>query len=294
MNPLEQAILSTVAYRDVFDFPVSAREIHRYLHGIACSAAEVADALASGLLAQRYLESDGEFFSLAGRSALFPIRRERHAISQLQWPLARRFARFLANLPNVRMVALTGSLAAGNFAEDGDIDFLLLTDQGTMWRTRALCRLLALLDKHLARGLFCPNMFLSSAAMTLPRKSLYDAQELCQMIPLYGFAEYRAVRKTNAWTSEFLPNAAGAPAAEPSCDPAFVGIKRATEWLLKSPLGRGLESFEARRKLHRFNETDHLKGVWTRSTPEAHSLWDDMRLKIEEAWKRRLNGIENV
>ena len=32
------------------------------------------------------------------------------------------------------MVAMTGSLAAGNFPEDGDIDFLLVTDGGKILR----------------------------------------------------------------------------------------------------------------------------------------------------------------
>ncbi len=291
LSALERAIYSTVAYRDIFDFPVNASEIHRYLHGQRCAPSDVDEALSAGLLADRHLDTDGEYFALKGRSNLFEIRRTRSEISRRQLPTARRFARFIASLPNVQMVAITGSLAAGNFREGGDIDFLLLTDEGTMWRTRALCRFLASIDKGLGKGMFCPNVFLSRAAMALDRRSLYDAQELGQMIPLYGLADYEAVRRANAWTEQFLPNAIGAPSGGEANEPFSTRLKRSSEWVLDSPLGRGLENFEARRKIHRFNETDHLKGAWTRSTRDAHSLWDDMRLKIEGAWQRRMDAI---
>jgi hypothetical protein len=68
-------------------------------------------------------------------------------------------------------------------------------------------------------------------------------------------------------------------------------LKRLTERVLDSPPGRWLETLEARRKIHRFNNTDRLKGAWTRSTREAHSLWDDMRLRIEAAWQARMEAI---
>jgi hypothetical protein len=289
---MDMAIYSTVAYRDVFDFPVTLDEIHRYLHGMRCAPADILQAVSSGSLIGHHLEWDGEYVALRGRGALFEVRRSRREASRRQWPTARMFARFLATLPNVRMVAVTGSLAAGNFPTGGDIDFLLVTDAGTMWRTRALCRLLARLDATLAKGLFCPNTFLSAAALPLTRRSLYDAQELCQMIPLFGFETYREVRRANAWTDERLPNAAGPPSQEPICAPFSAGLKRCGEWLLDGAAGRAIENFEASRKIYRFNETDHLKGAWTRSTRESHSMWDAMRLKIERAWRDRIAMIE--
>ena len=292
LTSLDRAIYSTVAYRDMFHFPVTLDEIHRYLHGVRCTREELQATLSSSAFLDSHLDSDGEFLCLKGRAETFAIRRQRRALSQAQWPTAQRFARFLAMLPNVRMVAMTGSLAAGNFPEDGDIDFLLVTDRGTLWRTRALCRLLALLDDRLRRGLFCPNTFLSSAALTLNRRSLYDAQELCQMIPLHGIETYETVRRANGWTADWLPNAEGPPPAALDLPPLSQGLKQTGEWLLASWAGRALEDFEANRKIHRFNETDRLKGAWTRSTRESHSMWDGMRLKIEQAWTERMNEIE--
>src|SRR5262249_17496453 len=137
LSALERAIYSTVAYRDVFHFPLTTSEIHRYLHGCSASQEQVTAALAMGPLREYHVETDGANFALRGRGALFAIRRARTQLSTERWPTALRMGRFLASLPNVRMVAITGSLAAENFSRRADIDFLLLTDGGTMWRTRA-------------------------------------------------------------------------------------------------------------------------------------------------------------
>ena len=59
------------------------------------------------------------------------------------------------------MVGITGSLAAGNVKPDCDIDFMILTEAGAMWRTRALAIASALVDQRLGTGKLCPNFVLS-------------------------------------------------------------------------------------------------------------------------------------
>ena len=79
---LDRAIYSTVAYRDMFHFPVTAGEIHRYLHGVRCSGEELRAALTSSAFLASRLESDGEFFCLKGRDEIFAIRRARRALEK--------------------------------------------------------------------------------------------------------------------------------------------------------------------------------------------------------------------
>ena len=47
---LETAIIHTVAYVDLFDYPVTAREIHRYLAGMAAPPEAVRTFLNNGRL----------------------------------------------------------------------------------------------------------------------------------------------------------------------------------------------------------------------------------------------------
>lgn len=294
LNDLERAIYSTIAYRDVFDFAPSLDEIHRYLHWVRCDRADVVRALDQAPLSS-HIATDGMFYTLRDRTELLALRSERQKMLQRFWPLTLRYARCLANLPHVRMVGITGSVAAGNVRPDCDIDFMVLTEGGAMWRTRALAMVLARIDAKIGGKKLCPNFFLSIAALSLDRRSLYDAHELAQLLPLYGREAYDELRGANSWSDAFLPNALGSPNEDQSfIRPWFSGLKAFVEWSSHSVLGRALERFEAGRKIHRFNETDALKGQWTKSTRESHSLRDHVRQDIETAWHRRMEALRTA
>ena len=290
LNDLERAIYSTIAYRDVFDFAPTLDEIHRYLHWVRCDRADIVRAFEQGPLAS-HVATDRTFYALRDRAHLLTLRPERQKMVQRFWPLTIRYARYLANLPHVRMVGVTGSVGAGNVRPDCDIDFMVLTEAGAMWRTRALAMVSARIDAKTG-GKLCPNFFLSVAALSLERRSLYDAHELAQLVPLYGREAYDELRRANNWTEAFLPNARGAPNEHQGFTrPPLAGLKTFIEWGSRSVFGRALENFEARRKIHRFNETDRLKGRWTKSTLESHSLRDHVRQDIETAWRHRLDAL---
>jgi hypothetical protein len=290
LNDLERAIYSTIAYRDVFDFAPTLDEIHRYLHWVRCDRTDVVRALEQAPLSS-HIATDGTFYALRAKAHVLTLRPERQKMLQHVWPQTLRYGRYLASLPHVRMVGITGSVAAGNVRADCDIDFMVLTEAGAMWRTRALAMVSALVDAKLG-GKLCPNFFLSVAALSLDRRSLYDAHELAQLVPIYGREAYDLLRRANSWTDAFLPNARGAPNENDECiRPLFSGLKAAVERGSRSPLGRALEKFEARRKIHRFNETDRLKGQWTKSTLESHSLRDHVRQKIETDWRQRVDAL---
>jgi hypothetical protein len=291
LNELERAIYSTVAYRDVFDFAPSLDEIHRFLHWIRCERTEVERAVSDGPLSSR-LASDGRFYALRERAHLLQLRAPRQELAERFFPVALRYARYLANLPHVRMVGITGSLAARNVRADCDIDFMIVTDAGAMWRSRALAMVLALIDRKFGSGRLCPNFFLSVAAIGLERQSLYDAHELAQMIPLFGRDTYAELRRANRWTETCLPNAQGPPSDAYAFDrPPLPGVKTFVEWGSRSVLGRMLENFEAERKIRRFNHSDRFRDALTQSHREGLGLRDHVRQEIETAWQRRLDWL---
>ena len=85
---LDRAIIATITYRDLFDFPVTVREIHRYLQGIHCDYDEVRFALQNRDFVEGYLASDGEYFALKHREALFELRRTRESDAERLWSKA--------------------------------------------------------------------------------------------------------------------------------------------------------------------------------------------------------------
>jgi hypothetical protein len=270
---LERAILQAVCYADVFDYPLSAAEVHRYLVGVKASAPEVGRVLAGDrLVPGRLVHRDG-LFTLPGREGIVKLRRKRRVAAERLWRSAIHYGRHMARLPFVRMVAVTGSLAANNVDPEADVDYLIVTSPGRLWMCRAL--VVAVVRRAARRGVvLCPNFLLSEAALELRQQDLYTAWELAQMVPLAGLETYHLLRRSNPWAERFLPNAEGVPwepepgAPEPGGNGALPPVRRhlvrAAESILASPPGDWIEGWEMDRKVRRFN-----REVGRRSAAEA-------------------------
>jgi hypothetical protein len=252
---LERAILHTVSYADVFDFPLTEAELHRYLIGMRASASEVHGALIGGrLVPHRLVHRDGHFV-LPGREEIVDLRSTRLVPTGRMWQSALHYGRWIARLPFVRMVAVTGSLAANNVGPDADVDYFIVTAPERLW----LCRAMVIVVVRLAarRGVvLCPNFLLSEAALELRQQDLYTAWELAQMTPISGFDTYHRLRRRNRWTDAFLPNADGAPGrpaagGNGAAPPGRSRASRAAERILASPAGDWLEGWEMTRKVRR-------------------------------------------
>ena len=202
---LSEAILHTVAYSDIFDYPLTAPEVHRYLTGVRASFEEVAQALEEGPVMRT-----GGYFTLPDREGIVSVRAEREVRSRQLLPRAIRYGRLLGALPYIRMVALTGSLSMSNIEEGKDIDYLIVTAPNHLWTCRAFALLVACFARFEGIRL-CPNYLITENALALVDRSLYAAHEMTQMILISGPETYDRMRRLNAWTDEYLPNAQGAP-----------------------------------------------------------------------------------
>jgi hypothetical protein len=241
---LEHAIVQTVAYADVFDYPLTAEEIHRYLIGLWAARATVRSLLQAQ--PPRELVRSGRYFTLLGRQSAIETRKARAASAAEYWHRALHYALRMSNLPFVRMVAVTGALAMDNVA-DGDIDYLVITEPGRLWLCRAL--IVGLVRLAALRGTqLCPNYLLSERAMALSERNLFTAHEVTQMVPLAGPATYQRLRDLNRWTDAFLPNASGAPRRMAAIEPVQ---HRLVERTLRSRVCSPLEHWEMMRKVRK-------------------------------------------
>lgn len=255
MEGIEAAILRTVLYADIFNFPMTVEEIHHFLiHDEPVSLAQIHQVLASSALLREILEQHEPYIFYAGRGEIVRVRQAREAASQKLWPQAVRCGQWLARLPFVRMVALTGALAMHNAADDDDdLDYLVITAPGRVWLARGFAVLLVRLAR--ARGVtICPNYVLAETALSQEQRNIFMAHEVAQMVPMFGHDLYQRLRSENAWVSQYLPNARGAFYDEAEWSPhrGWAWLKRAGEFVLSGRLGRRLERWEHQRKLRRF------------------------------------------
>lgn len=295
MNSLSDAILQTVTYSDIFDYPLSAREIYQYLEGVKASIEEVSLALHSHSI----LMQAGKYYFLPGRQKIVNIRLQREKRSKQVLPIALRYGRILGRLPFIRMVALTGSLAVMNISGDEDFDYMLVTAPGRVWMARAFTLLFNRLVKLFGHTI-CPNVILSESALEWSKHDLYSARELCQMIPITGTDTYHTLMNANEWVIDFLPNAFMESNGLPvdSQQQAFA-LQKLLEIPLRGKLGDRLERCEMNRKIARFSKqkgfgeetvfnADVCQGnfdhhsKWTRDAMQQRLQHNDSNISLHE------------
>lgn len=286
---VERAILHAVAYADVFDYALTAVQIHRYLVGVSAPLAVVHTALRDGRFPHR-----ADYFTLPGREAIVETRRHRAAVSARMWPSAMRYGRSIANLPFVRMVAVTGALTMDNAEPETDVDYLIVTEPGRLWLCRAM--VIAWVVKPAARdGIeICPNYLLSERALVVTEQNLFTAHEMTQMVPLTGWRVYHRMRQLNDWTLRFLPNA-GLRAPTRDLDPlpdSWRPARAMAEVALRSPPGAWLERWEMTRKMRKFNEQagDQVEAAFCPDWCKGH--FDSHGHAILKAFAERLAAFE--
>src|SRR2546428_12124889 len=86
---IEDAALRAVAYADVFDYPLRATEIHRYLHGVVATPEGTAIALAGCGAPGAALRFREGFYTLAGGAGPVPPPRRRRAAAAPRPPPGR-------------------------------------------------------------------------------------------------------------------------------------------------------------------------------------------------------------
>ncbi len=269
---VETAIIHAVAYADIFDYPLTAEQVHRFLVGVEAPPSTVLDRLSRGNLLEGRLGHDRGYYFLPGREETVETRLRRAPISALAWPTARKYGRIVARLPFIRMVAVSGALTMDNVEADADIDFFIITEPGRLWLTRAL--VVGIVRLAARRGhVLCPNYFLSEGCLVLQRRNLFTAHELAQMVPVYGMATYRRMCHQNGWASRFLPNAFGsggngqsrgsASPPEPDDGPpqGWALPRRTAEAALRTLPGTWLENWERQRKIRKLTRQLALKGL---------------------------------
>jgi hypothetical protein len=196
-------------------------------------------------------------------------------------------------MPFVRMVAVTGSLSVNNVDAGGDIDYLVVTADDHLWVSRAFVLLVVRWAARQGQEV-CPNYFLSERALQLADRNLYTAHEIAQMVPLYGCEVYAALRRANAWTESYLPNATGVPPTLGEARPYLRRLPPAParhllEGALATSPGRRLDRWEMGRKIAKFRRLYGGEG-WQESDFSADTCkghFHRHKQRVTEAYRQR-------
>ncbi len=284
---VERAILRTVLYADIFSYPLTFSELHRYLiHPQPVDVDTLAYVLQTSAYLARCLEVCEGFITLRSRSELVALRQARQAHSNRLHYLAKAYAHRLASVPFVRMVALTGAVAMHNASHaNDDIDFMLVTAADRVWLARGLAIVLVYWAR--ARGVsLCPNYVVAENRLAQNRQDLYVAHEIAQMLPLYGQAVYQRLWQENAWVNTLLANSTPFTLSQ---EVATRRWKHAAERALKGGAGNRLEQWEYQRKRRKFQA--HLTTAASSAEIDSQTVkghFNDHGQRVLQAYQVRL------
>ena len=289
-NEISQAVLKAVLYSDVFDFPLTVHEVHRYLPGITASYQDVYEALSTN---PQFIKT-GNYFTLVGRQAIFSIREQRELVSKKLLTFALKYGRVIGSLPFIRMVGLTGSLAVMNVSKNADFDYILVTQPGRLWTARAFVLLFGRLTKLFGHTI-CPNLIISENSLKWRQRDLYTAHEFCQMIPITGGKIYQKLMRANVWIKDFLPNAymESSSSLLENTQQRVLTLQRILEYPLRGKLGERFEHWEMDRKIARFSKQVGYGDETIFSADMCQGNFEHHRKWTEEQLEQRISQFKD-
>jgi D-beta-D-heptose 7-phosphate kinase/D-beta-D-heptose 1-phosphate adenosyltransferase len=242
---LPQAYFASLAYHDIFDYPMTMGELNKWKLGMVLDTSNLDKA-----------RKIGKYFIFEGKKNTLPKRLKREKASLKKMGIAKKGADILATLPTVKMVGVTGALAMGNADPYSDVDLIIICSSGTLWTTRLFTTLILDLLKIPRRsyGLknqkdkLCLNIWLDETELSWDKndRNLYTAHEIAQIVPLVNKDKtYEKFIYKNRWAKVFWPNAIKVPKSLPS------SRESVPPFIIFEPFARSFQLWYMRNKITR-------------------------------------------
>lgn len=299
----KKAILATLHFYDMFDFPLTNLEIFDNLLFDNSSSSEVLTAIKE-LQHENLIGFDQGFYHLANRGEIVTTRKRRYLESYYKWQIIKRYRFIFHQAPYVKMVGVANTLAYSNAKPDGDIDLLVVIKRKRMFVGRLILTALSLLFDMWRWGgrvknRFCLSFYLSEdnldlSSIKLPHEDVYLAFWTKWMKPIYCDDPKVAERywRKNNWINSYFPNT------------KFVNqvnlidqkgrIKKFLEWGLSGWLGDQLENILMKMQLNKIKQNTPISSVdgimANKNILKFHPA--GVRERYFQDWKRRIQDIE--
>lgn len=221
---LEQSIIKTLAFFDIFDYPLTLTEVWKWLYKPGKinnqnpKLSDVKEVLETSRFLQSKISQVEGFYALSGREASYLIRKQCNNLAEYKFNRAVRLIKFYKYLPFIKMIAICNSLAYSNSREEGDIDFFIITSKDKMWLARFLviC-FVKLLHKRPTcdkkRNTFDFSFFIDERFLNIKdvmfsqQGDIYYPYWLEQLMPIYNPQNfYQKFLTANQWYKDYLPN----------------------------------------------------------------------------------------
>ena len=212
---LGEAIVETIAFFDLFDFPLTKNEILKYIQE-KTTYLDISRNL-DELYLKRVIESNGNLYFLSGREKNVKERKKRYNYSDRKFKIALRISKYFRYIPWVRLICVANIIGRDNLRDGGDIDLFIVSDKKRLWLTRFFCVLIAKIlnlrpQKNNTRDKICLSFFISEEHLNLEnirenKNDMYFNYWFLNLAPIYSRDNtFSKLMETNKKILEQFPN----------------------------------------------------------------------------------------
>lgn len=218
---LDKSILRTVGYFSLFEYPLTAFEIWKWLlveegEG-AVRYGTVTERLQASAFLKQHVGQEQGFFGLGDVAAQTTERNQRLHDAIRKYNRLERALKFLRRLPWIDGIAVCNSLAWMNTRQDSDIDLFIIATPGRTWSARLLAtlplRLLRARPGEAAEDPICVSFFAAPSAFDFSTLKIgeqdpylaYWSRSLVPLVDRTGWS--KAFTNANGWVRKVLPHA---------------------------------------------------------------------------------------
>ncbi|MGN6265836.1 MAG: nucleotidyltransferase domain-containing protein [Ginsengibacter sp.] len=239
MNNICQNILKTLAYFDIFNYPLTVEEIIQFLPEKNSKSAF--DESLKNLLQEKLIFKIDRFYSLRNLESIASRRIEGNKRAAQHLRIARGIAKFLSGFPFVKSVCVSGSLSKDFADKKSDTDFFIITEADRLWTARSFMHLFKKLS-YLAgkQHWFCMNYYVDEKGMEIVEKNIFTAMEIVTLKPMQGKQYFKRFIDANSWTKNYFPGQKISVVDDPI---ETIKLKRFIEKIFRSKLGDAIEKW---------------------------------------------------
>lgn len=206
----DKAIKKTLTYSAVFKYPMSFNQLATFLISKQKFNYDTFVKSLYRLIKKRHIRMAKGKFYLNG---IKPVSWEkRYKNSQTIIKKSLKAIKLLEIVPWLKMIAITGSVAANNAEENDDVDLFIITQSNRLWLTRGFTTIVLSIARKYAIGKnnkekLCCNIFIDENHLRWPneKSNLFVAHDILSMQPILNRDNtYFKFVKANKWALEYF------------------------------------------------------------------------------------------
>jgi hypothetical protein len=294
---IKQAVISTLAYFDLFDVPLTREEIYENLFFLNPDQRKIDMYLKESPLIHIH---DG-YFSLKRNAAFYQHFEGKRRRSKEFWKKVKRWQWIFAICPYVKMVGVVNSLPIRAVEQNSDIDLLIITEKEKMFTARFFTTLLTslfLVRRHgkFIRKKFCLSFFTTESNLDFSHikkdgTDIYLAYWIKTLEPITGdYPIYEKFLKNNRdWLKPYFAHLFKRRRRFRRRKPWQVRIKGFLERRFCSPKWEiRMQNWQMRRAMEKCSQLEDQSGtIIKKNMLKFHDL--DLRDQIKRDWFARIN-----